>query len=58
MTNSHEWKNRVGGGDSTVLGGKVLLKFPQAHGYVHSESLLNPFDRRLSLDRTGSATVK
>lgn len=43
-------------GDNAVIGKKGLLRPSQAHGNVHSESLLNPFDRRLSVGSTWHRT--
>ena len=43
-------------GDDGVFRRKDLLKLPQAHGNVHRGSLLNPLDRRLSINRTQSTT--
>lgn len=45
-----------GKGDNVVTGEKGLLKPPQAHSNVHAGSLLNPFDRRLSVGSTGRTT--
>lgn len=43
-----------GKGDNVVMGEKGLLQPSQAHSNVHSGSLLNLFDRRLSVGSTWS----